>query len=293
MSLENRLLTVQFQLGEGAFGEAGEDVVELAGLRVIATVEKMGSPGMNSAVISIYGMTPSQMNQLTRVGVVPSAFRKNIVVLKAGTDPSNLSLVFAGGIREAWPDYQSAPEVAFNVTAFTGMLAAMKTALPKTYQGRVSVATIMGQLATDMGYALENNLKNPIFLDNPYLPGTARSQALAAADAANIFVYFDDDDGIMTLVDRDGSRAGDAPVISVDTGMAGYPIYVGPGRIAVRTIYAPGIRFLGNVQVKSTQQGAEGMWRVVRLSHRLESQTPNGAWFTDIVGSLPFTGVSS
>jgi hypothetical protein len=210
------------------------------------------------------------------------------VTVTAGDSGGNMSLAFAGGIQEAWPDFSNAPEVSLNVTAFTGMLAAMKPVAPSSYPGTTDVADIMKDLAGKMGYTLENNGVK-VQLSSPYLPGTARMQALAAADAADIFVVFDDDNGIMAILPKKGARNGAAPTLDPTNGtLIGYPSYIGPGQVGLRCLYNPVIRFMGNVNVRnSVVDGSNGTWRVTSLAHNLESQIPDGAWFSEIVGNKP------
>jgi hypothetical protein len=197
-----------------------------------------------------------------------------------------MSLAFAGVIMDAWPDFSQVPEVSLNVTAFTGLLAQMKPIAPSSYPGATDVAVIMKDLAGKMGYTLENNGVS-VILSNPYLPGTARMQALAAADAADIFVVFDDDNGIMAILPKTGARNGTAPTLDPTNGtLIGYPSYVGPGRIGLRCLYNPAIRYMASVNVQnSVVGGANGKWVVFNLSHNLESQIPDGAWFSEIVGN--------
>jgi hypothetical protein len=109
-------------------------------------------------------------------------------------------------------------------------------------------------------------------------------QALAAADAADIFVVLDDDNGIMAILPKDGARTGAAPTLDPTNGtLIGYPSYVGPGQIGLRCLYNPAVRYMGNVNVKnSVVGGANGTWRVNNLVHNLESQIPDGAWFSEI-----------
>lgn len=287
MPLIHRALDFSIQLGKGSFGESGFDTVDLSGHRASAVITKNGIPAMNSATIRIYGMTLSMMNQLSRIGTVPTAIRDNIVTIKAGSGGQDMALAFAGGIKEAWTDFVGAPDVAFNITAFTGLLGQMKKSLPSSYTGSTDVATIMGDLAKKMGYTLENN-NVQVKLSNPYLPGTARMQAIATADAADIYVVFDDDKHIMAILPKTGSRQGTAPLIAPPPagGMIGYPSYVGPGQIGLRTVYNPSIRFMGNVQVQSSVTPANGQWRVTSLVHNLESEVPNGSWYSDIRGNL-------
>lgn len=285
MAFVKRALNFTFTLGTGSFGNTGQNTVTPpSGLWATAQIQKNGTPSMNRANIRIFGLSLTIMNQLSRIGVKPTAVRNNIVTVMAGEAEGNMSLAFAGGIQECWPDFSNPTEAVLNVNAFTGLLAQMKTVLPTSYNGSTSVATIMGNLAQQMGYTLENNGVTGQ-LSNPYLPGTARMQALAAADAAGIYVVFDDDNGIMAILPKTGARNGAAPVISPTGDMVGYPTYIGPGQIALTDEYNPNLRFMGNVTVEnSIVGGANGTWRITSLYHDL-STLPDGPWFSHIQGN--------
>lgn len=295
MSFRQRALSFSIQLGKGSFGGGGFDTVELPpGLWASARIDRVGSPAYNSADIQIAGMPLSLMNQLSRVGLQAAAVRNNIITVRAGDVGAGvLPIAFAGVIQEAWPDFSSPSEAIFSVNANTGLLAAMKPATPSSYTGSTDVATIMGTLARQMGYTLENNGVS-VQLSNPYLAGSAREQALSVADAASIYLYFEDDNGVMAICPKDKSRGGFAPVISPLSDMEGYPAYVGPGTIALSCEYNPQLRFLGNVVVQnSIVSGANGTWRVFDLKHDLSTR-PNGPWFSRIkANNILSTGAAS
>jgi hypothetical protein len=289
MAFVQRSLSFQFQLGTGSFGDSGgANSKTVSNVRASVRIEKNGAPAMNRASMRIWGLTASTMNQLSRIGVKPDAPRNNIVTVTAGDRGGNMSLAFAGVITDAWPDFSNVPEASLNVTAFTGLLAQLKPIAPSSYPGATNVADIMKDLAGKMGYTLENNNVS-VMLSSPYLPGTARMQALAAAEAADIYVVFDDDNGIVAILPKNGVRSGTAPTLDPTNGtLIGYPSYVGPGRIGLRCLYNPAIRFQGNVNVQnSVVSGANGTWRVFGLAHNLESQIPDGAWFSEILGIMP------
>lgn len=282
MSFVKRSLGFKFQLGTGTFGASGFNTVEVPDtLWATARINKQGSPAYNSADIRIFGLSASIMNSLSRIGLQPAAVRNNIVTVTAGELGGNMPIAFVGGIQEAWPDYSNPTEVAFTINANTGILATMKPVLPTSYAGNTNIVTIMQNLADQMGYTLENNGATGQ-LSNPYLPGSARDQALAAAEAAGIYVYFEDDNGIMSIVPMTASRKIQVPTISPIEGENGYPAYVGPGSIALKTEYNSGIRVLADVNVQdSVVNNANGTWRVQQLVHDL-STLPDGPWFTEI-----------
>jgi hypothetical protein len=282
MSFSRRLLSFTVQLGQGSFGNSGFTTVSVpTGLWATAKISKVGSPSYNEADIEIAGLPLDLMNQLSRIGLQAAAVRNNVVTVMAGDDPSQLSTVFAGVIREAWPDFSSPTEAIFKINANTGLLANMKTANPSSYTGSTDVETIMKTLAQQMGYKLENNGVSAK-LSSPYLSGSARAQALSVADAADIYVYFEDDNGLMVICPKNGSRSTVAPTISPLEDMVGYPAYVGPGLVALSAEYNPQIRFLGNIVVQnSVVTGANGTWRVIDLKHDLSTR-PDGPWFSHI-----------
>lgn len=288
MTFSAKNLVVTALLGQGTFGNSGYNRVDLSGYRTTAVISKNGIPAMNLAEITIYGLNQSLSNQLSRVGLVPTAIRNNIVTIEAGDEGGNLSLAFSGAIMDAWQDANAAPEVSFNITGATGYLQNMQPILPSSYPGPTDVATIMENLAKQMGYTLENNGVSGVMLNSPYLPGTARAQAMAAADQADIFLVFEDDQGIMAIFPKNGARSTAVPVVSAATGMVGYPSYVGPGMVQVRSLYNPALRFGGNFLLQSSvnPSPANAQWRVVQLVHRLSAQMPNGDWFSEAVGNL-------
>jgi baseplate hub protein gp41 len=295
MAFVQRALSFQFQLGTGSFGDSGgSNSTTISNVRASVRIEKNGVPAMNRASIRIWGLTASKMNQLSRIGLVPTVIRNNTVTVTAGDSGGNMSLAFAGGIQDAWPDFSNAPEVSLNVIAFTGMLAQMKPIAPSSYPGSTDVADIMKDLAGKMGYTLENNGVK-VQLSSPYLPGTTRMQALAAAEAADIYVVFDDDNGIMAILPKNSARSGSAPILDPTNGtLIGYPSYRGQGQVGLQCLYNPAIRFMGNVTVQnSVVDGANGTWRVTTLAHNLESQIPDGAWFSEIIGNKPLAQADS
>lgn len=279
-----RALSFSMELGEGSFGVAGSTTVDIPeGLWASALISKKGSPSYNEAQIQIAGLDLDLMNEVSRTGLQAAAYRNNSITVKAGSAGDVLATAFVGGVQEAWIDFSGADAV-LTISANTGMLAAMKSAKPKSYTGSTDVATIMGALASEMGYQLENNGVS-VKISTPYLAGTARDQALAIAEAADIFVYFEDDGGAMVICPKDGSRNTFAPTVSPATGMGDYPAYVGPGMMRLWTEYNPQLRFMGNVVVEnSIVKNANGTFRVFDLKHDLSTR-PGGPWFSRIVAN--------
>lgn len=286
MSFIERLINVKFILGKGAYGESGADTVELAGLRVSAKIIKAGGPSMGTAQVQVFGMTLSQMNQLSTLGMAITLDRKNTVVLTAGDELGGMATVFVGQITNAWGNFQAAPDVPFQVEAHVGSFEAVKASPPLSYKGSADVAVIMQGLATLMGLSFENNGVQ-VKLANPYFPGSLREQAKACAEAAGIGWIIDNEK--LAIWPAGQPRNGAVPLISPATGMKGYPSYSSKG-IVVQTLFNPSVGFGGAIEVQSQQTPACGRWIVFSLMHDLESKTPGGQWHSTIGAARPGLG---
>lgn len=286
MSFVQRQITVTFSLGQGSFGNSGQNTVKLSGLRISAKIVKAGGPSMSTLQMQVYGMQLSQMNQLSTLGMQLILYRRNTVVVEAGDVDSGMATVFVGTITNAWADMQSAPDVPFRVEAHTGLLESVQTVPPSSYTGPTNVSVVMSSLATKMGLAFENNGIS-IILSNPYFYGSPRNQAKAAAQAAGIEWIIDN--GKLAIWPKGQARGGSIPLISPDTGMRGYPMYTSKG-VQVVTLFNPSIGYGGKINVQSSLTPACGEWVVCGLDYDLDAQVPHGKWFTSINAVRPGLG---
>lgn len=280
MSFSRRHIDVTFQLGQGSFGEGGFDTEKVSGLRVVANITKAGGAGLNTANIRIYGLPLSLMSKLAIVGNQLIQGRNNLITVAAGSDDAPMATCFTGVINQSWPNFQAAPDVSLDVTASPTLLDALKPVPPISFQGSADVATIMSGLAAQMGMTLESNGVQVKLAPGKYFAGTAPAQARKVAQAAGINLLFDDNN-VMAIWTTGTARGSQAQVISKDTGMVGYPNW-SQGGILVKSLYNPLLQFGGNVQVNSTLTQATGQWNIFNVNHNLESEVPNGAWFTTV-----------
>lgn len=286
MKIKRRLLDFTFILGEGAFGESGANTLKVSGLRAQAKIVKAGGPSMSRADVAIYGLTLSNMNELSTLGMRVTLQRRNSIIIEAGTEEDGMSTVFQGTIVDGFADMAAAPDVAFRIGAHTGLLDAVKPASPTSIQGSADVAGIMSGLATQMGLVFQNSGVTAR-LSNPYFYGSPRMQAQACAEAAGINWIIDDN--VLAIWPRDGVRGGAIPLISKETGMVGYPAYTSNG-IMVRTLFNHNVGFGQKIRVESDLEPASGEWAVFSLAHDLSTLMPGGPWFTTIEATTPETG---
>src|SRR6185437_12971952 len=257
--------------------------VTVSGLRTSAHIVKAGGASMGDLQLRIYGLPLAMMNQLSTLGQVLGTQPKSLVAVSAGDAVNGMTVVFTGSIYAAWADFNGAPDVMFNVSAYTGLAAAVSPCPPGSYVGSVSAATILQNLAGQLGVAFENNGVS-VQLSNPYFPGTAFQQIQSCANAAGIEWVLDDT--TLAIWPGGSSRSGTVPLITPDTGMVGYPTFDQQG-IVLSTLFNPAIALGGQVKVQSSLTPACGTWIVRTLMHDLEAEMPGGKWFTQMLASAP------
>ena len=286
----HRKINLRFTLDapSGVFKESGTNTVDLTGLRVKATLAANSSVSMNQCNLEIYGMPLGLMNQLT---VLQNGYTQGIfnqVEVTAGDDNA-MALIFSGGIYTGWADAQSQPDVAFVVQAFTELQNAYLSVPPTVFNGSVDAATIAASIAAQMQppLTLQNSGVNAQITD-PHYRGDPLAQLRQLSRDAD-FEYGTDITGVLAIWPRGQARdTVMAPTISKDTGLIGYPAYNDRG-IMFSTLFNPGIVVNGPVSVESGLTPANGTWYPFTVQHVLESEQPNGDWFTH-VEAQKFTG---
>ena len=286
MTFVERLIDLRFILGTGTFGETGEDTVNVTGLRVTAKILKAGGPSMGTLDMTVFGLTPSIINQLSTLGLVWTEVRRNTVIVMAYDAGASPAVVFQGTITNAWGGFEEQPEVGFHVEAHTGLIEAVMVAQPISTTGSTKVADIMSSLATTMGLSFENSGVTGV-LPISYFWGSPRNQAQAAAKEAGI--NWTIDNGVLAIWPRGGSRGGLIPVVSDADGKINYPSYTSKG-IFVRTLFNPAIGFGQTVQVESSLKPATGPWIVYSLDYNLDAMMPGGKWEVNFSATRPGLG---
>jgi hypothetical protein len=278
MTFVKRRIDVTISLAEGQFGETQGPDVTLSGLRAKASIVTYNGDAQGQMQLRVNGLPLSMINQLTTVGPIMQQRRDNRILVAAGNDGGAMSTVYQGTFASAFGEFQSAPDVAFNITALSASLQAVKPVNAISFRGPTDAATVIQGIAQTMGFAFENNGVTAQ-LSSPYFSGTAYEQLKSCARAANI--YFTVDRGTVAIWPKTAARTGDPIPISPATGMVGYPVFSGNG-IGLTTEFNPDLKLGGQVNVNSSITVANGIWNVFSIVHELESEMPGGAWFSHI-----------
>jgi len=285
-SFENKKrLKFVITLGVGRFFDAqGNDRIILEGFRSTADIDKAGGMMMSTLRAKIYGVKQADMNACTTLQWKPGKFIPNIIEVFAIDGPVE-TLVFAGNIINAWGDYNTMPDVFLQIQAQAAYFNQMLSSKPRSFQGAIDVAKVMGQIASDLGYTFENNGVS-VILNDVYLANTGIEQAKELAAMAKIGFYIDDKILAITpnqYAPRD-ARTKDIPLISSSSGMVGYPTFDGVG-VNFRTLFNPAVTFGGRVKIETTNNHAAGEWVVTSVAHHLSAEMPGGPWFSTVRGN--------
>jgi hypothetical protein len=283
-----RAITLSFRLGNAgaSFGGSGANTVTLTGLRVIVALEKVVFPSPTAAMIRVFGMTMSQISQISTAGLGYYQNRNNLVMVQAGDAQSGMVTVFNGWIQEAYPLISSPPDAEFVITASNGAQIQLKPTQDTSFKGSVPVSTVLAIIVSNSGYSVENNGVNAT-LSNPHFSGSVWEQVRQACEAANCHAYLDDVKRVVAIWPKTTGR--DRPVVPVSaaTGMIGYPVFeknfIKVRHLFTTTISAPGSLGPGvKINVTSQISAANGIWDVLQIGYNLASELPDGPWETMI-----------
>lgn len=260
------------------------------GLRISAKVTKTGAPGFGEAVVQIYNLPSTLINQIGTLGVTYIMMTgKNLITIEAGDVGAQPTKIFSGTINQAYADFSGAPDSIFNIAATEFGFEAVAPADAVSIPGSSSVVTIFENLAAAAGLKLINTFTDGAapMLSNTYLSGSLRDQIRRLAKAGGVSYVVDIAKGTITIGPKNfGLAIPGAPVPVIGpppTGkMVGYPSYTQAG-VKVKTEFTTDISFGEVVKVEgSALTQANGTFWVYYLDHDLECQAPDGPWFTNL-----------
>jgi hypothetical protein len=281
MPFAQHQLRATFRLTNGVFEGGGNSLTLSYPTRMSAQIVNAGAPSLAQIELSVYGMSLSDMNQLTSLGTQINLISANELLLEAGDVGGQLSKVFEGSLVYAWADLAGTPDAIFRVIGAPGAFHKVAPAPSTSINGSADVATLMQGFASQMGLSFENNGVTAK-IASPYYWGSLMNQAQACAQAAGI--EMDVSNGTLSIWPTGSSRSGSAIDISPTTGMIGYPVFNQAG-IAVRTLFNPSLLRGRKINVASEITPACGIWIVYNFELNLESVIPNGNWYAEMSAS--------
>lgn len=276
MSFKSRLIDLSFQLSEDKFGDKLGDTVVYSGLKCEASINNVGGASLNSLQLRVFGMSESSMNKLSTLGLKVLTTRRNMVTVAASNLSGGMTQAFQGTIAEAWIDYRGAPDVSFNVIAYSGFWEKVKAIAVNSYKGSTDVAAIISSLAKSIGFSFKNNGVTTQ-LSSPYFAGSAITQIKDCARHAKIGC--DIGNGSVEIWPSGGQRDDATILVSSENGLVGYPVFISTG-LNIQSEFNQDILRGRKIVVKSSIPQACGDWYCQVARHEIASQTTNGPWFT-------------
>jgi hypothetical protein len=282
-SYSSKQLRSTLILPESNFPGTSSNTLTLTGYRALATIQGAANYPY-SLDLTIFGMQQPDMNAVTILwsAATPTAVNaRALVQVEASPDGVTWTQVFEGTFTEAQPDYSNPPDIGLRAQAYTGNGMQIQIAPASSYRGSFPIAQIAQNLATAMGFTLENNGVTGN-LSNPYYPGTYMDQFRALCRHANLDFYFDGN-ATLAICPSNASRSGKpVPVFSPTSGLIGFPTIQRYG-IHVDTIFTPALTLGGNIQISgSIVPSANGIWLPKVATHTLASLQPDGPWFSSL-----------
>lgn len=264
------------------FPGTNSNVLELTNMRMSARVEAVARLS-TQCELRIFGMLQADMNALTVAWANPPVVLDHVLILEANNTGrgDGWVQVFKGTMIEAQPDYRSAPDVSFNVTAVTGYFQKINPATPTSYPEQVDIGVAASDIVERMGapWVYVDGGADGV-LTNPYFWGTLWDQLAQACGAANADFYVQGDEVLVVPAGQPRSSA-PAVILSPDSGLVGYPMFERAG-LNVTALFDPAFLCGTALDIKSSVPNASGRWYPYHLSHNLESRVPNGTWLSQL-----------
>ena len=283
-SFLKRKLKILLTLQKGSFKGGEGNAYEISDLAMSVRVEKTGAPDFGKASAVIYGLPLDVMEQLSTLCMHPLYVRRNYINIYAGDEYNGYNQIYAGTITKASGDFNSAPDIKFNIESQIGFFGAVTAQGANVISGSQSASTFIEQQAKKIGFTFKNEgvtgtVKNAVFEGSPI------EQARQCAKQIGAELILDDE--TMILVSNGASRKGNAVLLNANSGLLGYPTMTQNG-IEIRAIFNPNFRFAGLIKLETLVPKCSGAWRIVKMSHTLDSNLPSGGnWEIQITAYYP------
>lgn len=280
-TLQSRRIRLTFRLTSGSFSREGEpDTVTYDGARIQAQISAMGGYEFAQCRLHVYGLAQDVMDRLSILQNGLFDIQRNTVLIEAGDQDGNLTAIFLGAMITAAPEYNGAPDVPFIIEAMSGVIGTLQTSQPRSWRGAVPVATIMQTLAEELGAALENNGVTATVTDMS-LGGTTLEKVQNLAFSSGTQFWYLPEINTLAIAPRGGGRNADPVRIAPDSGLVGWPTRIQTGGVSFTMLFNPYVQHGAPVTLDTSVASCRGTWYISSMTHRLDSETPGGAWHTD------------
>ena len=277
-SFTNKTIQVVMAMAEGVF-QNGANQITVEGLPTTVDIQKQGGDERPSCTVTIGNLNIDVVKQLTTLSFRPLQRFKNQITVNAGEVGKQLQTVFIGDFENAYGEFQNAPTMNLMVKAIAAQHGALMATPATSVDGTEQVAKLMEQWAVEAGCTLENkgvnaSVKNVVYRGSP----VDKAKTLARDVGIDLII----DDGKFIITPNGQAVDGNAVLIDPKHGLLGYPAFSNDG-IEFNMIFDPNVKIGGLVKIESIVPRASGIWKVTKITTKLEAYVPNGgSWNSSV-----------
>ncbi len=279
-SLQIRYIECHFILNAGQFKSGGNTKIIKCnsdnvlgdrnnGLSVHAEIKKTSGLNQDECNLIIYGIIKDDIAQLTTLNYQLLYYQKNQLIIYAGYNDTNLSLVFKGDIIQAQGDYSDTNR-PLHVLARTGFFDNIQVAQHINVEGQTTAFNIFSKLANTLKLSLSDNANtSSIQLFNHILTGGATEQVQTLANQVNIDAKSDGNN--LYLTKRNNIIKNNVQIdVNANTGLLSYP-KINQNGVIFRMRFDTNVRWGGTISLVSEAPKTTGIWRTYSLTYTLEN----------------------
>ena len=277
-SFTNKTIQVVMAMAEGVF-QNGANQITVEGLPTSVDIQKQGGDERPSCTVTIGNLNIDVVKQLTTLSFRPLQRFKNQITVNAGEVGKQLQTIFIGDFENAYGEFQNAPTMNLMVKAIAAQHGALMATPATSVDGTEQVAKLMEQWAVEAGCTLENkgvnaSVKNVVYRGSP----VDKAKTLARDVGIDLII----DDGKFIITPNGQAVDGNAVLIDPKHGLLGYPAFSNDG-IEFNMIFDPNVKIGGLVKIESVVPRASGIWKVTKITTKLEAYVPNGgSWNSSV-----------
>ena len=277
-SFTNKTIQVVMAMAEGVF-QNGANQITVEGLPTTVDIQKQGGDERPSCTVTIGNLNIDVVKQLTTLSFRPLQRFKNQITVNAGEVGKQLQTIFIGDFENAYGEFQNAPTMNLMVKAIAAQHGALMATPATSIDGTEQVAKLMEQWAVEAGCTLENkgvnaSVKNVVYRGSP----VDKAKTLARDVGIDLII----DDGKFIITPNGQAVDGNAVLIDPKHGLLGYPAFSNDG-IEFNMIFDPNVKIGGLVKIESIVPRASGIWKVSKITTKLEAYVPNGgSWNSSV-----------
>lgn len=235
-------------------------------------------PNKASAKIKIYGVSEEYMNRITTIKWKEGFISQKAVYVYAD-DGAGYKLLFEGCIMDAFPRYESAPDVYIDISAVMGAYHNIREVPPFSRKGEVPTSQVFRDICADYGVDCLNIDVNTS-CKNPYFNQHGLSNRLIAASRAYNVVVKNYNNRIEIYSQNGFGKKWNF----TKNNYIGYPSLNNVGiKVIFDTIYDIGLYDIFSID-GSRVKAANDTWKIIKYKYSLSTKI-GGKWLMSVDGT--------